>query len=49
MRKDVISLESGWDIKSGACANFLTPPVTTEMGQSAAFYDCKVGVRKLKI
>lgn len=47
MRRDVVALESGWDIKSGACANFLTSPVTTEMGESAAFYDCRVGIRKI--
>lgn len=47
MRRDVVAVESGWNMASGACVNFLTSPVTTEMGQSAAFYDCRVGVRRI--
>ncbi|MDI3481089.1 MAG: hypothetical protein PWQ97_744 [Tepidanaerobacteraceae bacterium] len=47
MRRDVVAMESGWNIESGACANFLTPCTTTEMGESAAFYDCRVAVRKI--
>jgi anaerobic selenocysteine-containing dehydrogenase len=47
MRRDVVAVESGWNIASGACANFLTSPVTTDMGESAAFYDCRVGVRRI--
>lgn len=45
MRRDIVSLEAGWALSSGACANMLTSAVNTKMGQAAAFYDCKVGVR----
>lgn len=45
MRKDVISLESGWDAESGGCANYLIPPRTTDMGNCAALYDVRVGIR----
>ncbi|ADL08925.1 molybdopterin-containing oxidoreductase family protein [Thermosediminibacter oceani] len=45
MRKDTVSLESGWNVESGACPNFLIPSRTTEMGACAALYDVKVGIR----
>ncbi|TYP57461.1 molybdopterin-containing oxidoreductase family protein [Thermosediminibacter litoriperuensis] len=45
MRKDTLSLESGWSVESGACPNFLVPSRATEMGACAALYDVKVGIR----
>lgn len=47
MRHDVISLESGWDLESGGCANILVRPGTTEMGDCAAIYDTSVGIKKV--
>ncbi|MCG0276319.1 MAG: molybdopterin-dependent oxidoreductase [Thermosediminibacteraceae bacterium] len=45
MRRDTVSLESGWSVESGACPNFLIPSRVSEMGGCAALYDVKVGIR----
>ncbi|MDN5332680.1 MAG: hypothetical protein PWP45_1905 [Tepidanaerobacteraceae bacterium] len=45
MRKDTVSLESGWNVESGACSNFLVPPRVSEMGGCAALYDVKVSIK----
>lgn len=45
MRKDTVSLESGWGVGSGSCPNFLVPPRASEMGECAALYDVKVNIK----
>ncbi|KXG76553.1 Dimethyl sulfoxide reductase DmsA [Fervidicola ferrireducens] len=45
MRKDTVSLESGWNVESGACPNFLILSRVSEMGGCAALYDVKVGIK----
>lgn len=47
MRQDVLSLESGWHLSSGGCANILIKPGTTEMGGCATLYDTRVEIRKI--
>lgn len=46
MIRGVISLESGWSVATGACANFLIPPLRTDMGGCGALYDVKVAIRR---
>jgi len=48
MRKDTVSLESGWNVESGACPNFLILSRVSEMGGCAALYDVKVGIKSLR-
>lgn len=46
VHQELVSLESGWSQKSGGCASNLIRPRTTEMGDCAALYDVRVGIRK---
>ncbi len=43
----VIQIESGWSLQSGAGVNQLIPPLTTDMGQCGALYDARVDIEPL--
>jgi anaerobic selenocysteine-containing dehydrogenase len=46
MRDDVALIYSGGDLAGGRCVNVLTPDLETDVGQGAAYYDCRCRIVK---
>lgn len=47
MRRDILMVESGWELESEGNVNIIIEENITEMGNSAALYDEKADIRKV--
>lgn len=43
----VLVIEEGWWLKFGGGVNFLTPDTVSDMGTTAAYYDCRCSIRRM--